>query len=195
MWTPSACLRWLTLKHRRVSTITVCFILFSQQLASVAVYFCWYSNFLQEEEEEGVSISKSYDPGALIAIGLTTITIATFNLMLVYGVWKNSLSWMIIPFLILYAGLIIECLAILVFILVGVSSIEKKKVVYPGALLALFSLLWFFVREIFKNMMVEKSRQSPESRDIFELQYQTNCSVNVSYNFTNSDLQDGDNKV
>ena len=43
--------------------------------------------------------------------------------------------------------------------------------------------------------MVEKSRQSPESRDIFELQYQTNCSVNVSYNFTNSDLQDGDNKV
>ena len=36
----------------------------------------------QEEEEEGVSISKSYDPGALIAIGLTTITIATFNLML-----------------------------------------------------------------------------------------------------------------
>ena len=36
----------------------------------------------QQEEEEGVSISKSYDPGALIAIGLTTITIATFNLML-----------------------------------------------------------------------------------------------------------------
>ena len=36
----------------------------------------------QEEEKEGVSISKSYDPGALIAIGLTTITIATFNLML-----------------------------------------------------------------------------------------------------------------
>ena len=36
----------------------------------------------QQEEEEGVSLSKSYDPGALIAIGLTTITIATFNLML-----------------------------------------------------------------------------------------------------------------
>ena len=36
----------------------------------------------EEEEGEGVSISKSYDPGALIAIGLTTITIATFNLML-----------------------------------------------------------------------------------------------------------------
>ena len=36
----------------------------------------------QQEEEEGVPISKSYDPGALIAIGLTTITIATFNLML-----------------------------------------------------------------------------------------------------------------
>ena len=36
----------------------------------------------EEEEEEGVSLSKSYDPGALIAIGLTTITIATFNLML-----------------------------------------------------------------------------------------------------------------
>ena len=96
-------------------------------------------------------------------------------------------------------------------LILGVSSIEKKKVVYPGALLVLFSLLWFFVREIFKNMvrqiisvsckivvslqMVEKARQSPESRDIFELQYQTNCSVNVSYNFTNSDLQDGDNKV
>ena len=43
--------------------------------------------------------------------------------------------------------------------------------------------------------MVEKSRQSPESKDIFELQYQTNCSVNVSYNFTNSDLQEAENKV
>ena len=36
----------------------------------------------QQQEEEGVSLSKNYDPGALIAIGLTTITIATFNLML-----------------------------------------------------------------------------------------------------------------
>ena len=42
----------------------------------------------------------------------------------VYGVWKNSLSWMI-PFLILYAGLIIECLAILVFILVGDTSLKS----------------------------------------------------------------------
>jgi len=191
----SACLHWLTQKHRRVSAITVCFLLVAQQLASVAVYFCWYSNFLEEEEEEDVPMSKSYDPGALLAITLTTITTATFNVMLVYGVWQKRLSW-IIPFLILYAGLIIECLAIIVFIVAGVSSIEKVKVVYPATLFFLFSVIWLFVREIFKNMMVEKSRQSPESKDIFELQYQTNCSVNVSYNFTNSDLQDAaENKV
>ena len=45
----------------------------------------------------------------------------------VYGVWKNSLSWMI-PFLILYAGLIIECLAILVFILVGDTSLKSHNI-------------------------------------------------------------------
>ena len=101
-------------------------------------------------------MSKSYDPGALLAISLTTVTTATFNFMLgdslshqhfhpqtnsfsiqatsinlrsiqalkilitVYGVWQKRLSW-IIPFLILYAGLIIECLAIVVFIVAGAS--------------------------------------------------------------------------
>jgi len=163
---------------------------------SVAIYFCWYSNFLEEEEEEEEEedVSKSYDPGALLAISLTTITTTTFNVMLVYGVWQRRLSWMI-PFLILYAGLIIECVAIILFIAAGVSSLGKVKVVYPAALFFLFSIIWLFVREIFKNMMVEKARRSPESKDIFELQYQTNCSVNVSYNFTNSDLQEAENKV
>ena len=52
------------------------------------------------------------------------------------------------------------------------------------------------LQDSFLFQMVEKSRRSPESKDIFELQYQTNCSVNVSYNFTNSDLQDAaENKV
>ena len=184
-----------------------------------------------------------------------------------------------IPFLILYAGLIIECLAILVFILVGDTSLKShvsqsysmqkkyfiassclniftpsfqklflRKAMSPlvdcsfvlfldfiesftlsqpiifrckfhweeegslsrGAPCSLLPPLVFRKRDLQKHgetdqhsfckifvslQMVEKSRQSPESRDIFELQYQTNCSVNVSYNFTNSDLQDGDNKV
>ena len=36
----------------------------------------------QEEEEEEEDVSKSYDPGALLAISLTTITTTTFNVML-----------------------------------------------------------------------------------------------------------------
>ena len=40
------------------------------------------------------------------------------NVLTVYGVWQRRLSW-IIPFLILYAGLIIECVAIVLFIAAG----------------------------------------------------------------------------
>ena len=36
----------------------------------------------EEEEEEEEDVSKSYDPGALLAISLTTITTTTFNVML-----------------------------------------------------------------------------------------------------------------
>ena len=39
------------------------------------------------------------------------------------------------------------------FIFAGVSSLGKVKVVYPAALFCLFSIIWLFVREIFKNMV------------------------------------------
>ena len=105
----------------------VCFLLLAQQLTSVAVYFCWYSNFLvmfhddsvdhdgdeldvdqnydhydDQEEEDDVPMSKSYDPGALLAITLTTITTATFNVMLggslahQYFHRQTNLCWVIV---------------------------------------------------------------------------------------------------
>ena len=140
-------------------------------------------------------------PGLLLLLVLLLSAVGDCPLLLeplsssswsVYGVWQKRLSW-IIPFFILYAGLIIECVAIIIFIVAGdpnfwaahiclfwpwhtlnvawppfpgVSSIEKVKVVYPASLFFLFSVIWFFVREIFKNM-VSVNEQTPPCITLF----------------------------
>jgi hypothetical protein len=86
-------------------------------------------------------------------------------------------------------------------------------VLYPGLLLSFFLAIWLFVREMFNNLvrfflipdilaivsqqlfqMIEEISRSPESRDIFELQYHTNCSINYSFN-GNPERPDAESKV
>merc|ERR1711915_1076563 len=83
----------------------------------------------------------------------------------------------IVPFFILYTGIIIECIFIFIIIILGLTSMDRWRSVLPLSSLLLLSSVWLCVKEIFNNLFSEKeSTRSPESREIFELQYTTNYS-------------------